>query len=594
MDKQKYDIGCKCFGVYLGVVIQHLTHGQLKVYIQGVYPEEWQAKPELLPICHQVVPQFAGSHNGNGVFSYPNIGATVVCMFANGDQNLPLMIGSLQGGMNAFGQYEHIKTNDELSSTKHLITAGKAHYKMYESGKISAIVVDPIRTQADVDYGTEVDSPLSIDAVTSRPIQDKVDSKELSSIDCQHVLDNFYGHGTISSSTHWYDPTSYSTTTVLSAEQKTTIEKKNGKAETDSYYIVDNDGHREFGHTRKTTSSMISNVVDLVNQTNINEVIPLTSEVKTSFKHNLDGSNLFNTVSTITDAYSYNYINNATKQTILSTHNIKVNANSGYGFGIDSSFGISGNVNSNGVETYVNSTTGDNKLKTEKFTNKSSIIADGKNSIVAAALSSSRLFEMDEKIGLTHINKHNAKCDIDQSTNNGVLIDSNWDDDDIKILNSTAVQTKHTNFANLDLNSGENPSLEVSLQKKFKKSVNGAQQDYNVVCDQSISPTDGIVKLSITDKMTKKGCTFEMDSKGNMKINATDSISIEAPIVTIKGTSMTQQFATLIQTASTMVIKGAQGDCKIKNVSLLNHKHIETQSGDVVSPQPTKIATQSN
>ena len=50
--------------------------------------------------------------------------------------------------------------------------------------------------------------------------------------------------------------------------------------------------------------------------------------------------------------------------------------------------------------------------------------------------------------------------------------------------------------------------------------------------------------MSITDKMTKKGCTFEMDSKGNMKINATDSISIEAPIITIKGTSMTQQFST--------------------------------------------------
>lgn len=55
---------------------------------------------------------------------------------------------------------------------------------MCESGKISAIVVDPIRTSAEVDYGTEVDSPLSIDAVASRPIQDKVDSKELSSIDC--------------------------------------------------------------------------------------------------------------------------------------------------------------------------------------------------------------------------------------------------------------------------------------------------------------------------------------------------------------------------------------------------------------------------
>lgn len=61
----------------------------------------------------------------------------------------------------------------------------------------------------------------------------------------------------------------------------------------------------------------------------------------------------------------------------------------------------------------MNSTTGDNKLKTEKFTNKSSIIADGKNSIVASTLSSSRLLETDSKMGLTHINKHNAKCDID-------------------------------------------------------------------------------------------------------------------------------------------------------------------------------------
>lgn len=44
-----------------------------------------------------------------------------------------------------------------------------------------------------------------------------------------------------------------------------------------------------------------------------------------------------------------------------------------------------------------------------------------------------------------------------------MLVDSKWDDDDIKILNNTTVQAKHTNFANLDLNSGENPSLDVSL-----------------------------------------------------------------------------------------------------------------------------------
>jgi hypothetical protein len=55
------------------------------VYVHGVYPSEWESKPELLPICMQMTPQFAGSNNGNGVFSYPNIGSTVVCVFANGD-----------------------------------------------------------------------------------------------------------------------------------------------------------------------------------------------------------------------------------------------------------------------------------------------------------------------------------------------------------------------------------------------------------------------------------------------------------------------------------------------------------------------------
>lgn len=59
-----------------------------------------------------------------------------------------------------------------MSSSKHLVTAGKSHYMMYESGKISAIVVDPIRTEASVAYETGVDAPLSIDAVESREVCD--------------------------------------------------------------------------------------------------------------------------------------------------------------------------------------------------------------------------------------------------------------------------------------------------------------------------------------------------------------------------------------------------------------------------------------
>jgi len=29
------------YGIYLGKVMQHLSHGLLKVYIYGIYPEEF-------------------------------------------------------------------------------------------------------------------------------------------------------------------------------------------------------------------------------------------------------------------------------------------------------------------------------------------------------------------------------------------------------------------------------------------------------------------------------------------------------------------------------------------------------------------------
>lgn len=36
-------------GLYRGVVVRHLEHGKLKVWIPGVYPEDWQNDPMLLP-----------------------------------------------------------------------------------------------------------------------------------------------------------------------------------------------------------------------------------------------------------------------------------------------------------------------------------------------------------------------------------------------------------------------------------------------------------------------------------------------------------------------------------------------------------------
>ena len=54
----------------------------------------------------------------------------------------------------------------------------------------------------------------------------------------------------------------------------------------------------------------------------------------------------------------------------------------------------------------------------------------------------------------------------------------------------------------------------------------------------------------------------QMGADGVIDINASTTINIAAPTIAVK--------------ASTLNITGGSGDCKIKNVSLLNHVHQET------------------
>ena len=589
------DIGRKCFGIYFGTVLQHLTHGQLKVYVQGIYPEEWKTQPDLLPICQQVVSQFAGSHEGNGLFSYPNIGATVVCMFANGDQNMPLMVGSLLGGQNAFGQYEIVRTNDELTSTRHLVTAGKSHVEMFEDGKISAIVFQPIRTEATAKYNGTPDSPISVDAVESRPICEKVDSNEISNINCQIVLDNYVSNGTLSNSTHYFDPINFTENLILSTEQKNITTKKTGQISTDSYNVVDNSGIREFGQISSLKSITLSNINDIANSENANEVIALTADVETSFMHDINGQHAIESLCSITDAYNYSFYNNNTKETILSTHNIKEDGDSHIGHFVGTSFDIHGKQSGKISEVYVNSQTYDNRALNLNHSAESRIVSTGKSRLEIDVLSSSRLTETDSKIGLQfHTNKHKTDAMVHLDTEKGITIDADFDDNDIKSANGTLIIEKHSNYSKMHMMTSKDPDIKMQSKKKMTKIINGAPQKYDVECSFDQSPTNGKIELLIKDNQTKDSCTLTMDSSGNIKINATKTLMIDAPDITFKGVSFKQTFTTLSQIAQTMLIKGSNGDCKIKNVSLLNHKHMETQAGDVVSPQPTKIATQSN
>ena len=97
--------GNRLTGFYRGTVLKHLDNGFCKIWIPGVYPDEWNSyeNADKLPSAEQASPLSFGANSGSGVFSYPNIGSTVWCFFANDDQNLPVYFAATLGGKEANG-----------------------------------------------------------------------------------------------------------------------------------------------------------------------------------------------------------------------------------------------------------------------------------------------------------------------------------------------------------------------------------------------------------------------------------------------------------------------------------------------------------
>lgn len=564
--------GRRCDGIYIGTVVQHLTHGQIKVFIPDIYPLKWQKTPEMLPVCTQMVAQFGGSYNGNGVFSYPNIGATVVCICANGDQNFPVMLGCVLGGENAFGQYELVKNNDEISSTRHLMTSGKSHIEMYENGKISAIVVDPIRTDAKVHYDDSINGPLSIDAVSERPICNKVDAKEISSINCQFVLDNKYANGTISSSTHLYNP----------INESNTISSLNGEQQNDSFYVMGNDGMTNDGqkNSQNTTYKMSNGTESLIQK--------LKSNSNITHHYGIDGTDYTDIVSSIVNSSNYS------SPTVISTQNLDGNWESNISQMAPLAFQMNSNQKYKSIQSIVDSSSGGNQNSQIKSNAYNSFYASKDMEIMLETLSSSRLTEVDTTLQLNpHTNKHNANAYVKIEAERGFSTYSSYNDNDLKTIGNSTTIVKKTNETSIDAMSND-AKLKMYCHNDVIKTIDGSSQKDDVECWNYMLPTNGKIEIKIVDNVTKNQCSFVLGSDGVMKIKASKQIDIDAPAINITGQTMVEKFKTFTQTAQTMNITGSNGDCKIKNVSLLNHKHQETQSGDVVSPQPTKTATASN
>jgi hypothetical protein len=55
-----------------------------------------------------------------------------------------------------------------------------------------------------------------------------------------------------------------------------------------------------------------------------------------------------------------------------------------------------------------------------------------------------------------------------------------------------------------------------------------------------MSPSDGKIEIKIVNAQNKQSCSILMDGDGNIIIDATKSLTIKAPTVTVIGETMTE------------------------------------------------------
>ena len=135
----------KLYGFYRGMVLKHLSHGMCKIFIPGIYDNKLSAISEAdkLPDAEPAPPLFGGCHNGNGMFSYPDISATVWVFFENQDVNYPVYFASTLGGEEALKQYDDVRNVAPNPSFIHKIHCRRlqdpdkfSYIKIWETGQI--------------------------------------------------------------------------------------------------------------------------------------------------------------------------------------------------------------------------------------------------------------------------------------------------------------------------------------------------------------------------------------------------------------------------------------------------------------------------
>ena len=115
--------GKKFVGFYKGQVLSHLDNGYCKIWIPGVYPEEWKAygdgssvdaygnpiRGAKLPSASPSFPPVGGG-GPHGIFAIPALNSMVWCFFENDDPNYPVYFATIPGNRT-------VETLNEMTNT---------------------------------------------------------------------------------------------------------------------------------------------------------------------------------------------------------------------------------------------------------------------------------------------------------------------------------------------------------------------------------------------------------------------------------------------------------------------------------------------
>jgi len=111
----------KITGFQRGIVKAHSNFGRCKIYWPAAMPAEWNKDDNVdnLPDAEQATSLFMfgsanDSNNGNGVFSYPEIGSIVWGFFENGDSNHPVYFaGTMMANEENKNVYSRVQNKQE-------------------------------------------------------------------------------------------------------------------------------------------------------------------------------------------------------------------------------------------------------------------------------------------------------------------------------------------------------------------------------------------------------------------------------------------------------------------------------------------------